>query len=664
MENIGLEAVFKDAGFNQGINKYNGSVDTANKKTSGLANTVKTAAGKIPILGSAMSLLTNPITLVTSGLGALIGVTVKSVNEVVSYNKTIREMTLVTGLGSDEISRIVQVGDDWGVSTGDIRSALQMMNKKGITPSIDNLAILADEYVAATDKSKFMEEATKKYGRSVTALIPLLAEGGDSFRDQTASIADNMIATEENIDSSREYEVAMDNLGDTVQGLKNELGNGLIPALVEVLGVVNDLTSRVTSEKSAWDKLKKAHEAGLITQGELTTSYLKLSSGIWDAEDASKFLADKVTALEARMADGGNEMERYNRLFGDLQGKVVIARAAFIPLTFSVADNKEAMWDNFNALQQLNDEQEASKTSIDNMTAAYDALVLMMDDPLATEMNDFITLQEGVELAMKDVHDQIDILNGQEILTPEQQAELDGLQSEYTTLKGQYEENARVHRQKTAEIIIDLALQAIAASGLSEDIKTKLYAQLTAVAENWGITDTAALTAMTAIQGYLTGAEPSIVGFGSVIYGIGAKFGIWGDNIGTAKQKASDLALLIDGLDGKVSTIIIDIIKTEYEQTVQLPPGWHQGDPYPYMAEGGPVSAGQSYIVGERGMEMFVPSTNGMIIPNSMMSNYSVSTNNNRNVNVNIGGVSIHNGADHQAFISQVEWAVQRALGV
>ena len=48
-------------------------------------------------------------------------------------------------------------------------------------------------------------------------------------------------------------------------------------------------------------------------------------------------------------------------------------------------------------------------------------------------------------------------------------------------------------------------------------------------------------------------------------------------------------------------------------------------------------------------------------IPNS---NYSVSNSRTNNVNINMGGVNIHNGANHQAFISQVEWAVQRALGV
>lgn len=39
-----------------------------------------------------------------------------------------------------------------------------------------------------------------------------------------------------------------------------------------------------------------------------------------------------------------------------------------------------------------------------------------------------------------------------------------------------------------------------------------------------------------------------------------------------------------------------------------------------FMADGGPVSAGSSYIVGERGPELFVPRSSGSIVPNEKMT--------------------------------------------
>jgi phage-related minor tail protein len=55
-----------------------------------------------------------------------------------------------------------------------------------------------------------------------------------------------------------------------------------------------------------------------------------------------------------------------------------------------------------------------------------------------------------------------------------------------------------------------------------------------------------------------------------------------------------------------------------------------------FRAEGGPVKAGGSYIVGERGPEMFVPNSGGRIVPNS---NIGGSTN--VVVNVDASGSSV-----------------------
>jgi hypothetical protein len=88
-------------------------------------------------------------------------------------------------------------------------------------------------------------------------------------------------------------------------------------------------------------------------------------------------------------------------------------------------------------------------------------------------------------------------------------------------------------------------------------MKAKLLGELQNVATQWGLTDTAALTALTNITGYLADEEPSLAGFGAVIYEIGRKFGVWGTNIDYANTKASDLALKIDELDGKKATITV-----------------------------------------------------------------------------------------------------------
>ena len=60
-----------------------------------------------------------------------------------------------------------------------------------------------------------------------------------------------------------------------------------------------------------------------------------------------------------------------------------------------------------------------------------------------------------------------------------------------------------------------------------------------------------------------------------------------------------------------------------------------------FMAAGGPVSAGSSYVVGEKGPELFVPHASGTIVPNNKMGSGSGSGSGSVTVNYNIAaGVS------------------------
>ena len=74
-------------------------------------------------------------------------------------------------------------------------------------------------------------------------------------------------------------------------------------------------------------------------------------------------------------------------------------------------------------------------------------------------------------------------------------------------------------------------------------------------------------------------------------------------------------------------------------------------------ATGGPVSAGQPYVVGERGPEVFVPSAAGRIEPNGAGGSRSI------RITVNVGGSP--GGGDPQRMAAsgrQIAQAVRRAI--
>ena len=62
---------------------------------------------------------------------------------------------------------------------------------------------------------------------------------------------------------------------------------------------------------------------------------------------------------------------------------------------------------------------------------------------------------------------------------------------------------------------------------------------------------------------------------------------------------------------------------------------WITGDTHKPRAAGGPVSSGSTYLVGERGPELFVPNTSGTIVPNDKISGGAGLTI--QNVNISAG---------------------------
>jgi hypothetical protein len=95
----------------------------------------------------------------------------------------------------------------------------------------------------------------------------------------------------------------------------------------------------------------------------------------------------------------------------------------------------------------------------------------------------------------------------------------------------------------------------------------------------------------------------------------------------------------------------------------QFGPGALGGFPIPDgrilagRANGGSVSSGRSYLVGERGPELFVPGAQGNIVPNNAMGGSSIV------VNVDAGGSNVEGNADQAGQLGKaIGLAVQQEL--
>ena len=87
---------------------------------------------------------------------------------------------------------------------------------------------------------------------------------------------------------------------------------------------------------------------------------------------------------------------------------------------------------------------------------------------------------------------------------------------------------------------------------------------------------------------------------------------------------------LKDVMDSILKMILAELIRVFIVQAaVQAVKTWWTG-----MAEGGPVSAGKPYLVGEKGPELFVPGSSGGIIPNDQLAGAGAGAGAGANVNV------------------------------
>ena len=120
----------------------------------------------------------------------------ETVGEFTTYAKTVEDMSRVTGSSVEEVSRLIQVSDDLQISTASLEQAMAGAVRKGIDPSVDSIARLADEYLALAPglkRSQFLVEMVGRCGRVMTKLMEKRVE---KIREMGEAVDDSLIITD------------------------------------------------------------------------------------------------------------------------------------------------------------------------------------------------------------------------------------------------------------------------------------------------------------------------------------------------------------------------------------------------------------------------------------------------------------------------------------
>ena len=218
------------------VDHANASVRRYSNEVDHLSTTTKKGIGSWTELSSAISVTERVLAAGKRAIDETIGVTIK-------YAEEVRDLSRALGTSTEEASKLLQIADDLKIETTQLQLAFRYAINKGIDPSIDGLKDLAAEYQGIEDPIKRAQFAMEKFGtRGGLAMQKVLEKTPDQL-DAMAESAEKagLILSEDAVKAAREYEIAMDDLADSVQGLKINIGTGLVPKVIDLTNLMNDL---------------------------------------------------------------------------------------------------------------------------------------------------------------------------------------------------------------------------------------------------------------------------------------------------------------------------------------------------------------------------------------------------------------------------------------
>ena len=407
----------------------------------------------------------------------------ETVGEFTTYAKTVEDMARVTGSSAEEVSRLIQVSDDLQISTASLEQAMAGAVRKGIDPSVDSIASLADEYLALApglERSQFLVE---KFGRSGLEMAKLMEQGGDKIREMGASVDDSLIITDEAIAANQEYYAAMDDLNDIIQGVKLEFAQGLIPVLSKVAKWMEEVRKKGEESKSRFQEEAKQ----ILDTSDSYEAYL---------DEMERSLNARGESYEATLLynDGITDMGSREEWLTDQKGALTEAVWEYVRATengkLETIDMNEQL---YNAVAA----SEETKDGLFDLEEQMDKLKTVMAGAVGKEYRDYYNTMADITEETDDLKTKIGELEGKRWLTSEQKRELQDYKDRLSEL-GERATNASLeHRKAMASIVYDMQYTKAMADGTIDEIE---YKTLSDFAGAMGLIDDATLDTYYALE--------------------------------------------------------------------------------------------------------------------------------------------------------------------
>lgn len=595
------------------------------------------------ILGAAAT----PAVLATAVVGAG-AVAAKAVTAYENLGLSVGKFSDATGLSTEASSRWVEVANDAGVSTDGLQRSIGFLQKAaGNTPQAfedlgvaiahtkDGAVDVQQTFLNATDAIRGIKDpnekaaaAAKLFGRSWQDMAELINRGSGQLKTDLASVQASKVFSTEDVNQSRALRDAFDSVSDALDGLLLTLGKSLAPALVSIVPAVGKLVAalgplvQIVGEGLA-SAIKIAEQSLGVWADQLQGAADKAhASYVHIGTDLSEFrVAIEKSAKGSVNPDIGNlNAQRARSMELAAQAAPILAEEARQQRSVTAAGDEWtakanayiAQQETMNAkLQELSDSYRSVMTeggNTDRQVAAFSAtLKASADDASASttanlELNDaYATLDDAVKKNGKsfDDHTQKGRDNIQALLGVGD-AIRDNLIVQLKDSDGNYQQVT-----KSADLYRQQLVAQMTQAGLSADEQQHYLEVLGLTPEQ--VSTTIKLSGQAAAQQAVDALNVSLDQFDDPVARQAYVEAITKGDYETALN-------VIDKMTHAQDKTVNYSVNTTYRE-------FGNRTPFAKSASGGPVSAGNAYLVGDKPgggigpwTELFVPKVDGSII--------------------------------------------------
>jgi hypothetical protein len=201
---------------------------------------MKSILGGLKMSQSEMAKWGAAIGIAGVALGMIYAQGKKAVDITVTYADEVRKLSSVTNQSAEDTSRLIQMMDDYKLTAEQAGQAARFLAKQGLSLNVETLADLSDKYKALNTGQERAAFLMKNFGKAGQEFTTIMEAGGVAIKNNADATGKNLILTQKMLTATRDYEIAQDNLNDTMDGFYVVVGSKIIPSLNQMMvGLTN-----------------------------------------------------------------------------------------------------------------------------------------------------------------------------------------------------------------------------------------------------------------------------------------------------------------------------------------------------------------------------------------------------------------------------------------